>query len=183
MPTTRFKNTLYRLALPFRAPRLERNPKLMVIGAPLRAENDYVRLLRKHHVMGSASLLKDEFNQVILLSSSQNPPHAVREDSLFRVASITKMAAALAVMVAVSQGKLSLGTPVLAYFQDVEDVLELEGVTLAHLLSHTSGLMDPAGLEEALLVGKPFPEIIRGCRISPPGASFHYSNTSCLSSL
>ena len=50
MPTTKWKNSLYLLALPLMAPRLERNPQIRVEGHPLAAPDSWLRLLRKNHV-------------------------------------------------------------------------------------------------------------------------------------
>ena len=176
MPTTEIKNTLYRLALPFFAPRLERNPSLIVSGDKIYSGKDYVRLLQRHHVMGTATLLKDSRHRVILLCSSRNPKHLVKEHSLFRVASITKMATSLAVMMSVEQQRLSLDQPVLDFFRPAPDVKSLQGVTLKHLLSHTSGLKDPVDLESALINEIPFPDIIQKAQQSDPGQVFNYSN-------
>ena len=175
MPTSALKNRLYLLALPFLAPRLT-DPELRQQGEPLRTPSEYLHLLKKHHVMGSAAFLRDGDHSVTLLCSSRNPEHTVRTDSLFRVASITKMAAALAALIAVEQGKLDPESPVSCYFQNSKEIPELDGVTLLQLLSHTSGLRDPEGLEEALLKGIPFPEILPGNRIDAPGKTFRYSN-------
>ncbi|MBQ9251787.1 MAG: beta-lactamase family protein [Clostridia bacterium] len=176
MPTTKLKNTLYRMALPFRAPRLERHPVCTAQGAHLHTYDAYIRLLRKHHVLGSAALLREGNQSVTLLCSSQNPHHQVTAHSLFRVASITKMATSLAALRAVEQGKLDLESPILSYFPSLSQVSDLEGITLQHLLSHTSGLLDPPNLESAMTQGIPFPELVSGCRKSLPGAEFHYSN-------
>ena len=177
MPTTRFKNMVYRAELPLRAPRLERSPELQVSGE-VRTLPEYIGLLRKNHVLGSSLLLKGGDRRAVVLCSSGNPPHPVREDSLYRVASITKMAASLAALAAVSEGKLDPESPVLPYFSGVSDIPSLRDVTLLHLLSHTSGLKDPPNLENALLAGKTFLEILKqdGTRVSPPGSEFHYSN-------
>ncbi|MBQ9211961.1 MAG: beta-lactamase family protein [Clostridia bacterium] len=176
MPTTKLKNTLYRLALPLRAPRLERHPICTAQGSHLYTYDAYIRLLRKHHVLGSAALLREGDQSIMLLCSSQQPNHPVTAHSLFRVASITKMATSLAALRAVEQGKLDLESPILSYFPSLSEVSDLKGITLQHLLSHTSGLQDPINLESAMTQGIPFPDLVAGCRKSLPGAEFHYSN-------
>ena len=177
MPTTVLKNLMYRCALPFQAPRLDAGPDgLAVTGGRLYTQPAYFRLLKRHHVLGSAALLRDGSNRVTLLCSSRNPAHPVREDSLFRVASITKMAASLAALIAVEQGKLSLSAPVSGYFPDPGAVPQLDRITLTHLLSHTSGLKDPDNLEDALLRKVPFSELLPDSAASVPGTEFRYSN-------
>ena len=100
MPGTNLSNILYRLALPFNPVRPERRPELIVQGNPLHDSESYLRILRRHHVLGSSTLLKDNDHQTVIHCSSQSPEHQVTDSSMFRVASITKMAAALAVFAA-----------------------------------------------------------------------------------
>jgi CubicO group peptidase (beta-lactamase class C family) len=70
-------------------------------------------------------------------------------DSIFRVGSISKQFTASAILKLAQQGKLAVTDPVSKFFPEypkanlVSDGAE---VTLHHLLSHTSGLPDPASL-------------------------------------
>ena len=98
MPTTEWKNRLYCLALPFQAPRLERNPEIRVEGRPLSARGTLTRLLRKNHVLGASALLADGSDRALVTCSLTRPVRNVTASSLFRVASITKMATALAAL-------------------------------------------------------------------------------------
>ena len=174
MPGTNLKNTLYRLALPFSPVRPDRSPAMIGTGS-LSTPETYLRLLRKHHVMGSALLLKEDIRRVEVYASA-NPAQQVKADSLFRVASITKMATALAALRGVEEGKLSLDAPFLSFFPELPPLPELQDVCLQHLLSHTSGLMDPPHLEQDLNERRPFPETLSGCRLASPGQIFRYSN-------
>ena len=179
MPTTKWKNRLYRLALPFQAPRLERNPEIRVEGRPLSARSSLTRLLRKNHVLGASVLLADGSDRALVTCSLTRPVRNVSASSLFRVASITKMAAALAMLVVLEEKGISLDALVNDLFSSdgrMDPVPELEGVTVEHLLSHTSGLLDPPGLEDALLRGLPFPDLLPSCAREKPGQAFHYSN-------
>jgi CubicO group peptidase (beta-lactamase class C family) len=77
----------------------------------------------------------------------------MREDSIFRIASMTKPITSVAVMQLVEQGKLGLNDPVSKYLPDLakpevfkrfDESGELvtkpaEGPTIRHLLTHTSG--------------------------------------------
>jgi serine beta-lactamase-like protein LACTB len=64
---------------------------------------------------------------------------AVRPDSVFRIASISKTMTATAIMQLVERGKVSLDDPIRRYVPAFPD--KTEGtVTLRHLLTHTSGV-------------------------------------------
>lgn len=176
MPTTKTKNLIYRLSLPFLAPRLPRRPELTAGGRMLADEKGYIRFLRRHHVMGSSALLASDGQEAVILSSSPYPRHIPADNTLYRVASITKMATALATLVLCEEGLLSLDSPVAGYMPDGKDLPELQGVTLRHLLSHTSGLSDPVDLEKLLNQKTPWTEAVRGRRFAAPGTAFRYSN-------
>jgi methyl acetate hydrolase len=84
---------------------------------------------------------------------------AMREDTIFRIASMTKPVTSLAVMLLVEEGKVALDDPVERYLPDyanprvVESFFPLErvyttrpaarSITVRHLLSHSSGLAYP----------------------------------------
>lgn len=66
---------------------------------------------------------------------------SINNDSRFRVASITKMITASAVLRLVERGELALGTPVVDLVEsDRRPASVTAEMTLHHLLSHTSGL-------------------------------------------
>jgi CubicO group peptidase (beta-lactamase class C family) len=102
------------------------------------------------------------------------------EKNLFRIGSITKQFTAAAIMRLVEKGKLKLDDDVAKLLPDAP--LHGKKVTVAQLLTHTSGLksftelpdahgplpMAPARLYE-LLKDQPFD--------FPPGQSWHYSNS------
>ena len=178
MPVNPLKNAVYQLLLPWQAP----SPKgqmrhLLSDPAPVRLA-DYEALLCRHHVLGASLLLRDgEETRTALTSTMQKPVHTAEADTLFRVASITKMATALVVMTLVEEGAFSLDTPVsrLLPFAEPE---ALRGVTVAQVLSHTSGLRDiPAG-ETALKENWPLDRLLgeAGIRRSGPGEEFAYCN-------
>ena len=142
MPATKWANLIYRvrIKIPFGVARLERHPEIEMIGRRPQTGKAYMRLLHKHHVLGSAALLKDGQDRLIILSSSRSPEHRVKLKSVFRVASITKMAASLSALIFVERGLLSMDTPVNEWLQDFGNIPELGGITLSPLLSHTSGI-------------------------------------------
>ena len=60
------------------------------------------------------------------------------EDTIFEMASVTKMFTATAVMLLVREGKLGLDNEYSEYFPE----FPFKGVTIRHLLTHTSGIPD-----------------------------------------
>lgn len=176
MPTTRLKNAAYRLMLPFCAPSCSRHPVTYLSGHELVYRRDFEHLLRKHHVLGSAVLLNDGFRHSLICSSSQSPDHQAVPATYFRVASITKTATAVLAMKLVDHQILDLDCPVGSMFCSASAESVLEGITLSHLLSHTSGLADPPDLESKLEAGIPFADFLPAVRLDEPGRSFRYSN-------
>ncbi len=176
MPTTRFKNAVYRAALPLKAPRLPRRPSFSAEGHSLHSRSRVIHLLRRHHVLGSAGLVTSGEDQVLMLSSSDNPPHRAQRTTLFRVASITKMATALSVLSLSEKGLLDPDRGLNHFFPEERLPEAAEEITARRLLSHTGGLTDPSGLEAHLLAGDPFPGFLEECMTSVPGTEFHYSN-------
>lgn len=66
----------------------------------------------------------------------------VRDDMLFRVASISKVFTATLAMIAVDDGLLDLDRPIVRYLPELElvDAEARATITMRHLLSHTSGI-------------------------------------------
>lgn len=72
---------------------------------------------------------------------------SMKNDSIFRIASMSKPLTSVAIMILAEEGKLDIGAPVAQYLPEFKDVkVGLEGVapkrpmTLHDLLRHTSGL-------------------------------------------
>src|SRR5215472_3068924 len=100
-------------------------------------------------------------------------------DCLFPVASITKLALALAVLRLSDAGRLAAGDDLVKHVPDA--AAALPGVTLRSLLTHTAGL--PAETPEAEVpyqLGAGWPPLAEACRrIAPvraPGSAFEYGN-------
>ena len=176
MPTTKLKNILYRTALPFFAPNCPKHPITSVSGREPVFSRDLESLHRRHHVLGSAVLLSSFGEHCLICTSSVNPEHKAYPETLFRVASITKTATAVLCGRLIDERILDPDRPVGEYFNDESARSALEGITMRHLLSHTSGIIDPPGLEQSVVNGRPFPEILPDERRFTPGSSFHYSN-------
>jgi len=111
----------------------------------------------------------------------------VTPDSLFCIASITKIFVATAIMQLVEQGRLELDAPLLRYLPDFRlDDTRLPRVTLGQVLSHTSGLPDFDEAEYDRLVANPefddespvrlMHSLASRQMIAEPGERFAYSN-------
>ena len=109
----------------------------------------------------------------------------MEEDTIFEMASVTKMFTATAIMLLVREGKLNPDDEYAEYFPDYP----YPGVTIRHLLTHTSGMPDdfetdtwvcPAWENEKRI--PPCSEIIRFIRESgeeashAPGETFRYTD-------
>jgi len=102
----------------------------------------------------------------------------ITPDTAFRLASVSKQFAAMAVMILAEEGKLHYDDPVSRF---VPELAPYEGVTVRHLLQHTGGLPDyydvidtsngmPTNQDAARLLGElASPEF-------PPGERYSYSN-------
>ena len=107
----------------------------------------------------------------------------VADETLFRIASTSKLFTATAVMQLVERGKLDLDEDVNAYLDDVEipDTYPGRPVTLRHLLTHTAGFEEDftgTGARGASGV-EPLGEYLAGktpARVRPPGEAMAYSN-------
>ncbi len=176
MPSTKLKNALYRAALPFAAPSAGTDPLLPASGHRINDLNGLSRIFRRHHVLGGAVLISDGKDCSVVFERSSSSVPSPEDDSCFRVASITKMATALLSLLLVHDGLLDPDEPVARYLPESGGIPELENVSLRHLLSHTSGLSDPPGLEKMLESGLPYRDAVSGSRFAEPGTLFRYSN-------
>jgi len=110
-----------------------------------------------------------------------------RPEHVFRIGSVTKSFGAVVILQLVDEGKLSLDVPISTYLKDTPKAWEK--ITLAHLLSHTSGLPSytsgPQG-GYAVLRAKPrsLDEVLATLHDLPldfePGTAFTYSNSGFL---
>jgi len=99
----------------------------------------------------------------------------------FRLASVTKQFTAMAVMMLTERGQLSLDQTLTEFFPDFAPVGQK--ITLRHLLTHTSGLVD---YEDVMPESTSVPlldydvlQLIKSIdsTYSPPGSAFRYSNS------
>ncbi|WP_175482224.1 serine hydrolase domain-containing protein [Thermoflavimicrobium dichotomicum] len=105
------------------------------------------------------------------------------DQTLFRVASISKLVTATAAMQLVEQGKVDLHANVNQYLKQIKlPQYDNQPITLHHLLTHTSGLDDSREMvnvsnsKEALPPGEITQSFIHP-PVRPPGKMVSYSNT------
>ncbi len=109
-------------------------------------------------------------------------PHGapLRPDSIFLSASITKPIVAMAVMRLVERGDLTLSDHVVEYIPQFSDSSK-RGITIRHLLTHTSGLPDmlPSN-RELRMAQSPLSSFVEGtCQVPldfPPGRGVQYQS-------
>lgn len=144
----------------------------------------------------------DGFSGVILIADGKHIRHRaaygyadtnhsvrMREDSAFRIASVTKLFTAAAILSLVEDGAVRLDDPIAAYLPDYPGAGASE-VTLRQLLNHTSGLRQfdtVSSYQDAFTNGIPQYQrpltthnLLEVCCSGPlanaPGDSFDYNN-------
>ena len=160
MPGTPVKNVLYKLALPVLAPK-GRPLSASTIGQPLNDPEQWKRIQRRNHVLGSSLYLDNGFRSTLVCTSIDKPEvHISKPNTVYRVASITKLATAAVTLLLADAGALRLDDPAAQYLPDGEKAAALQGITIRSLLSHTSGLRDTTAYTEALADGKSFYDVL-----------------------
>ena len=103
-------------------------------------------------------------------------------DTKFRLGSITKQFTAMAVLILEEQGKLATGDPIRKLIPEAPEAWA--GVTIHHLLTHSSGIPSFTGLpdyKKTNTLPAPPAETMKRVAGMPlefePGAEFKYSNT------
>lgn len=153
--------------------------------------------VEKHELAGAVTLVADK-DKVLSLESIGFADLAAAKpmgpDTMFWIASESKAMTAVAVMMLVDEGKLSLDDPVEKYLPEFRGqmvVAEKDGAhvllrkpahpaTLREVLSHTSGLPFKSALEEPTLDALPLATAVRSYAMTPlqsePGVRYQYSN-------
>lgn len=176
MPVGRLKNAIYGCALPVLGKRCQWQQTDDALLS---------RVLKKHHVVGACirrferGTLTDCYAAGYACAGKEK--RAVRRDTLFRTASIAKMVSALLVFRLQTLGWLNVQ-------QDLSELLGYEvrnphfpqaPVTLAMLLSHTSGMTDSPAYFAAFERHTPLSELLKNPETYlpvMPGTAFKYSN-------
>lgn len=178
MPSTPLKNWLYRAMLPFGAPTPHKQMKHLETGWPLTHLPYYEHIMVKHHVLGASLLLEDGAHSSQVHTTVYTPRHVASEDTVYRVASITKMATSLVTLMCIDDGLFALDTPIRQLLPETQNADVLAGMTIRHLLSHTSGLRDIAEVDSALRNGLTYDDVLasENVVVSKPGQQMEYCN-------
>ena len=104
----------------------------------------------------------------------------LRPDSIFLSASLTKPIVAMATLLLVERGDISLSDSISDYLPQLPDSSK-KGITIRHLLTHTSGLPDMLPNNRALRMTKsPLSSFVEGaCQVAldfPPGRGVQYQS-------
>lgn len=128
-------------------------------------------------VVHSGSLRHSEYCGLANLK----PRTPITAHTNFRLASLTKQFTATAILLLIQEGSLSLQSPIVPLLPDLPAAAR--GITIRHLLSHTSGLADYETLiphprtkqltdADVLALLQQHPSLLFS-----PGEKFHYSNS------
>lgn len=136
----------------------------------------------RNHATPGAALAIGRHGQIIRMRGYGNLTYAadapaVTDSTLFDLASLTKIVGTTtAVMKLVDEGRLDLDTPIYQYLRTWPSMGPSRGVTLRHLLTHTSGL--PAGADLWTVSGREarISRIAQMRLVSPPGTQTIYSD-------
>lgn len=182
MPTAQWKNIAYTLALPF----LGMPSRGRLLPAPEDERGRALeRALIRHRAVGAAvqEVRGGTLGRCYAFGYGRlgEGPTPVTRDTFFRCASISKLVTALGVMVLAEENRLSLDEDVSLYLGTrIRNPRYPEApITLAHLLSHTSGIVDGPGYGRALGERISYGEALSfpgSFGQGAPGAAFCYSN-------
>jgi CubicO group peptidase (beta-lactamase class C family) len=182
MPVTRWKNRLYRWMLPVFGLHVRLNYARSG-DLPSKALKDLERIFNRHLVVGAALQLirGGELGPLVVYGNACLGRAVVVPQTIFRAASITKMVTAVGAMRLVERGVLDLQEPIETYLGfPVRNPMHPEKpITLFQLLSHTSGICDGPGYEQALRSPIPLQTLLKDQQSyiqAAPGEAFRYSN-------
>ena len=96
-------------------------------------------------------------------------------NTVFDICSLTKQFTGAGIMKLLMQNKISLNDNLIKYFDDVPD--DKKNITIHHLLTHSSGLIDIVGNDYDTISEEDFLEkVFSNKLVSPVGKEHHYSN-------
>lgn len=171
---------------------------LTVAAAPARAQDTRAATLREYLAAAAAlghlngSILVAERGTILVDTAYgfANMELGVRNtpETRFRVASVSKQFTAMAVLMLAADGKLRVSDPISMYLDSLPS--EWSGITIHHLLRHTSGISDYEGwfggystqaYSDYMSQEHAAERIARDARRRPldfePGSKFSYSNS------
>jgi CubicO group peptidase (beta-lactamase class C family) len=127
----------------------------------------------------SGSLLVAKDGEVVLANgyglADREAGVPVTAETVFDIGSITKQFTAAAILRLEMEGRLSVSDPVSRWFDGVP--ADKQGMTLHHLLTHSSGLRDNFGRDYAVAERDSLAGVILGSELLwAPGTRYRYSN-------
>lgn len=171
--------------------------KLLFAEAPQSLSAILKPFVDKHELAGAMALVADK-NKVLSIESvgfaDIGAEKAMKADSVFWIASQSKPMTAVAVMILVDEGKISLDDPIEKYLPEFRGqmfVAEKDNehivlrkpkhpVTVRETLNHTSGMPFKSAIEEPTLDGLSLAAAVRSYAMTPllsePGTVYRYSN-------
>ena len=171
--------------------------KLLFAEAPSTSSSLLKPFVDKHELAGAVALVADK-NKVLSVEAVGFADIAagkvMRQDNIFWIASQTKPMTAVAVMMLVDEGKISLDDPIEKYLpefrgqmvvaeKDSEHIVlrkPKHPITVRETLNHTSGLPFKSAIEEPTLDGLSLSSAVRSYAMTPllsePGTVYRYSN-------
>lgn len=151
----------------------------------------------KHELAGAVALVADK-DKILSIETvgftDMEAGHPMKTDSVFWIASQSKGMTAVAVLMLVDEGKISLDDPVEKYLPEFRGQMvvaekddnhwllrkPLHPITIREVLSHMSGLPFKSAVEEPTLDGLPLAKAVRSYAMTPlqtePGTHYQYSN-------
>jgi len=148
------------------------------INGPLGTRlHDYLARASAFGVWGTALVAIDDIPVVHqgygFANLARREPNTVH--TLFDVGSTTKTMTAGAILLLASEGKLSVGDPIGRYFRNVP--ADKQGIRLEHLLTHTSGILDPPNTDYDPIGREQLIRLVFASTLdAPPGTAYNYSN-------
>lgn len=159
------KQAIYRAALSLIPPPIE---TVRGIGLQKGAERELLGILRRHRCLGGVLRLFDMNGRLISYHfGAAGEDRPVRDDTVFRAASISKMITAMCVMKLSEQGLVSL---------DEDTGLLPYPVTLRQLMSHTAGIVDGSAYAEGLEKGAELSDVLALSADNSMPGRWAYSN-------
>jgi len=171
--------------------------KLLFAEAPATSSSLLKPFVDKHELAGAVALVADK-NKVLSVEAVGFADIAagkvMRQDNIFWIASQSKPMTAVAVMMLVDDGKISLDDPIEKYLpefrgqmvvaeKDNERIVlrkPIHPITVRETLNHTSGLPFKSAIEEPTLDGLSLSSAVRSYAMTPllsePGTVYRYSN-------
>ena len=171
--------------------------KLLFAEGPATSSAVLKPFVDKHELAGAVALVADK-NKVLSVEAVGFADIAagkvMKQDNIFWIASQSKPMTAVAAMMLVDEGKISLDDPIEKYLPEFRGqmvVAEKDNehivlrkpkhpITVRETLNHTSGLPFKSAIEEPTLDGLSLSSAVRSYAMTPllsePGAVYRYSN-------